>query len=58
MEVYWITRRQNQYENDSLTKGMKQIIQYMGKWWFVIANFKVIIATIEYAKCWPLNRIG
>jgi hypothetical protein len=30
--IYGITRRQSQYGNDSLTKGVKQIIQHMGQW--------------------------
>jgi hypothetical protein len=38
-------------KKDSLTKSMKQIIQHMRQWEFVIAN-KVIIATVEFAKWW------
>jgi hypothetical protein len=37
--------------NDSLTYCMKQIIQHISQWLFVIAN-KVIIATVEFAKWW------
>jgi hypothetical protein len=46
-EVYKITHRQSQYGNDSLWKGMKQIIQQNGQ--ILIAN-KVNIATVEFAK--------